>query len=630
MLYEVVQQYVTDISSLLDDETRVFLQDALSTLVAADVVQDDGPEDAIFYDRFPDYEFSRERNQNVHLPPLHIQFPPVRLLDWTKVQTLVETSSSRHEVSVFKLLSLPYRNELAAQALHRAARAITYKTRQSSVLFTTPEVQALEKAGFAIRNEDDPEIAHIVKVFTLIEDKPSGPRRRIITWPEFANKIEKVLWLACKRKGSIPFATGGSQTTWASASTRFGCCADFVKFFQQFAILPSCRRYFRFRCGSRLYQLLTIPTGSVSSPIIAQIVSRAIAATACNISTRDRLQHGLQYHVMIDNIRFVANSEALLLRVWQSFADVCRLALVTVGDVTAPTNGSYVFVGLIHNHTNSTVTLSEKSVSKLQTFKNSPDWRADSVERIFGLLNYASTALHVSLAPYYYVVKYYRRISTLGSSRGDLWECCRHLMLTWIDEVATKVYAAKSVSVSSNVVFVFTDASLTGWGGVVLLDDHFLAIGRRWSAKVLALTMDINVLEAMALRNVVRHMTSVWRLANLSLRVFIDNTTTLAACRTSSARNFVTNSLTLEFNSLLADSNLRLLSADWIASEDNVADYWSRLTHSVAATTLIVESEPVKVTPHELDNDLRLYFDQQPRETDVDVATCRQPYGYVD
>lgn len=61
------------------------------------------------------------------------------------------------------------------------------------------------------------------------------------------------------------------------------------------------------------------------------------------------------------------------------------------------------------------------------------------------------------------------------------------------------------------------------------------------------------------------------------LFLFIDNTTTLASVRRGYARRFWTNAAVEEVERRLAYSSLRLVSLEYISSENNPADFWSRL-----------------------------------------------------
>jgi hypothetical protein len=123
----------------------------------------------------------------------------------------------------------------------------------------------------------------------------------------------------------------------------FFAVANFVKFFQQFAIDIAVRHFYSFALDGELHCLTTVPTGGVGPPLLAEALTRAICLGHQDINS-------VIYDTMIDNVRFVSDSAELLVQVWHNFIDICARVGITMGEVTTPscTNGQteYVFLGL--------------------------------------------------------------------------------------------------------------------------------------------------------------------------------------------------------------------------------------------------------------------------------------------
>jgi hypothetical protein len=129
----------------------------------------------------------------------------------------------------------------------------------------------------------------------------------------------------------------------------FFAVANFVKFFQQFAIDIAVRHFYSFALDGELLCLTTVPTGGVGPPLLAEALTRTICAAAVRLLGHQDV-NSVIYDTMIDNVRFVSDSAELLLQVWHNFIDICARVGITMGEVTPPscTNGQteYVFLGL--------------------------------------------------------------------------------------------------------------------------------------------------------------------------------------------------------------------------------------------------------------------------------------------
>jgi hypothetical protein len=133
---------------------------------------------------------------------------------------------------------------------------------------------------------------------------------------------------------------------------------------------------------------------------------------------------------------------------------------------------------------------------------------------------------------------------------------------------------------------MFTDASLSGWGAILFADQHTFIAAGPWDSVALALAArgaGINFLELRTVRLALRRFSLdffkvlgyQW-LQNERIALWIDNTSALFSLVRSRSNSFSLNSELVKVNRLLRRLNLTLLP-QYIASQENPADYWSRI-----------------------------------------------------
>jgi hypothetical protein len=146
-------------------------------------------------------------------------------------------------------------------------------------------------------------------------------RRRLIGWPRALNAAERrILRGPRTRHIVVPFARAAIAA--GRVNMTFYAIADFVKFFQQFAIDAAVRHFYSFTLDGELLCLTTVPTGGVGPPLLAEALTRAICAAAVRLLGHQDI-NSVIYDTMIDNVRFVADSAELIVRVWHNFVDIC-------------------------------------------------------------------------------------------------------------------------------------------------------------------------------------------------------------------------------------------------------------------------------------------------------------------
>ena len=244
--------------------------------------------------------------------PLHVQTPPVPTMSWEAAEAIVMQVSDPFEQLVWSTLAAPYRQR-KHPALSRMGQASENDSEVPAKLFGT-DLAVMLDSGFVSIHEDDVDVW--VRIFTVVEDEKG--RRRIIAWPRYSNIVERIIYDDLKRslQRRVPFAyTARSRN---AVKHKFAASADFTKFFQQFKV----RSHYCFKYNGVTYRLTTVPTGAVGPPVLAEILTRALAAVSIRAVRADFSPNLVCSDTMIDNIRFTSNNLAVLTQVWLKFLDV--------------------------------------------------------------------------------------------------------------------------------------------------------------------------------------------------------------------------------------------------------------------------------------------------------------------
>jgi hypothetical protein len=204
------------------------------------------------------------------------------------------------------------------------------------------------------------------------------------------------------------------------------------------------------------------------------------------------------------------------------------------------------------------------------------DWLA-----VFGVCSFVSYALHVPTTRFYFVIKFIRRIARrqfrFGATHARVWPSIVELWKEWIStRLVHSFFPTSTPSTATNIV-AYSDASGSGWGGVILIRGRTIIVGDTWSQR--AASHDINVKETMAARNTLRKILDdvvVYDEPSV-IDMYIDNTSTIAWLRKKRSRVYLANAVVEEiYNTLPANVTVR--SVSYVKSADNVADGPSRAT----------------------------------------------------
>jgi hypothetical protein len=139
-----------------------------------------------------------------------------------------------------------------------------------------------------------------VSLFPLLSGRTSRPSLIVhvdfispwMPWPT-ARKMRAMLASSLSRAASGDSVGAGVAGCWA---TMAGCCDSTA--------------------------LTALMTGGVGPPLLAEALTRAICAAAVRLLGHQDI-NSVIYDTMIDNVRFVADSAELIVRVWHNFVDIC-------------------------------------------------------------------------------------------------------------------------------------------------------------------------------------------------------------------------------------------------------------------------------------------------------------------
>jgi hypothetical protein len=370
-------------------------------------------------------------------------------------------------------------------------------------------------------------------VFTVLEEKVDGERRRWIHWPKQWNtEVEDA-------GKEISFSLPALFEHLADGRLGpYQMIYDLTMGFNQFP-LPEPAQHMHGFCvrnpsGKKEYFLSTVMVmGAKPSPLRLQKVFEEVVAEAVR-RWRGTRPHSVTWKVHIDGVRFVGPL-AELQQLQQHFVHLCADVGLTLKpeEVNTPHQVGE-WMGVTHDLAKKSVALTGKTVAKLRAARakvlGEESVTAETLISVFGLLGHYSGVLNAPLFAYWAAVKLVRRIAAdIGAGRRKpddivtLWPSARADFERWFRFLDETPSAPMPNRGGRHTVVLFTDASKHGWGAVLIVNGSLLHIGGRWDPKTAEL--DINTLEALAVTNGVKHFAQY--LAEEELLLVIDNTTAM-------------------------------------------------------------------------------------------------------
>ncbi len=260
------------------------------------------------------------------------------------------------------------------------------------------------------------------------------------------------------------------------------------------------------------------------------------------------------------------------------FEELCKMCNVTLN----ADEDQHKFLGMEWQYTTNEpkVWLAKKSHDKLMEPVQKVATVAD-VTSLLGRLFYAAEVLEIPLRFAYNAIKFYRRL-TWRVDKGQLkpldeveWWAAAWTEVQWWISLAREnrpVTLHDDVDDSSDEIDVFTDASDSGFGVVVVTNGKYFQRAGQWDTerpwKVASWLPHINQRELAAVL-VAENLLKELHLDCRKARLHIDNTTALACLRRTRSKSYW-------LNALLTSQANTWLSRDYISTEHNIAEGPSR------------------------------------------------------
>jgi hypothetical protein len=409
--------------------------------------------------------------------------------------------------------------------------------------------------------------------FTVTEERHEEIRRRFIIWTKQLNE-----WLKANGyEADVPLEHISAYL--AAANDEFGGTRDVRYGFYQVEIPVAARKYFTFKDATgRVFQMTRLPMGLSSAPEMMHMLTATLARDRCYVPAERAAPAALRVKVWIDNVCTTGPKDKVE-AYFRAFDADCITAHCTLNEKDSTIGTKYKFLGVIFDHTTHQVCCGPKLVDKvrlaLQSLKSSS---IGDLERLVGRLLHAAAILQVPLHQFWWLLKSVRRrLSLINSGKrtradsADLTGVALEQLTDFCHVVVANVPTSVIRHKGSKSLTLFTDATLDGWGAV-LIDNSTQRVrvtGGAWherahnigAAETRAVTM---ALDAFRLH-----------LEHASVDVRIDNTSAMQAVRKQHARSFAINAELEAYVSTFRGLK-SALSFGYIASSDNPADAPSR------------------------------------------------------
>ena len=446
----------------------------------------------------------------------------------------------------------------------------TNRVRRKKSRFSSEHAEELVNCGIAVPVSTAPLSENIP--FTVYEERETGNRQRFILWTREANEnLTDFGYEPNVPLKHISYYLDAVRSEVAS-------CRDFKTGFFQIQIPEQSQKFFTFFDSSgRTFALTRLPMGHVCAPEIMNTIAAVVAGDPMFVREEFAEKH-VGIHWWIDNIRLFGKKEDVeaATRRMDGFAKEARVTWKPSDTVNL--SQDYEFLGVSFSHCDEVVSLGSKIKRKISTCVLS-GLSASQLESLGGRLLHASAIVGVSPGKYWFALKYMRRI-TNRLNYGSI-QVQDHVTIplsvkkelsSWIQAVqrTRKILPERK---SGRTAEVFVDASLKGWGGVIVWNSGELDIvGSSWPQGE---DRHINVLEADALGQTLKAIKAADHLT-----IWVDNTTVCGVFRKKmSVKSFILNKClvkAIDFLFLLKCS----YTLGWVSTKYNPADIPSRETVS--------------------------------------------------
>ncbi|KAJ9437968.1 hypothetical protein DIPPA_04856 [Diplonema papillatum] len=342
--------------------------------------------------------------------------------------------------------------------------------------------------------------------FTVVEEKERKLRQRFILWTYDANRVVESGRIRGSRVGS---------TGW-----RFQLrLADFSPFSDG---------------DGNWWQLTRLPIGHSCAPELMYTLASTTAGHPDYVDGKHAVSSEVLVHVWVDNIRYAGPRNLVLKATSYPDALAAEARITSKAADTRNAACRYEFLGVDWKHSDGTVGVSAKMQSRLQRAEESVragKMSAAEIKSLAGRLLHASAIAGVYVGEYYFALKFFRLTNALNRGEKCLDENVvlshglQRALPSWMQRVQRRRIVP--VAAQSPKLAVFVDASLDGWGGVLVDVDtnDMVVVGSCWNR--VEKRLHINQLEAMAFERSVKAISPAY--AGSTVTVIVDNTSVQGA-----------------------------------------------------------------------------------------------------
>jgi len=406
-------------------------------------------------------------------------------------------------------------------------------------------------------------------------------RLRPIFWPEKLNTSLKEIY-----EPNVPLHASGHYIDQVRAEC--GAVADLKCGFFQFPLSPTARPWFCLQTTSgRTLCMNRLPMGFSMAPEIMQMITEVVFSSprVCDDASRATTD------VWIDDARFTGSETDVATSCERAKKRAAHVhATIKSVDSFAPRK-EYPFIGMRCNHLKHAVSVLEKTLLKMAT--PAERMTVKDLRSNVGRLIFCAGVLRIPLADYYFSIKWVaRKVNQQNNghfndnSIVDVPPSVVKELKQWIVAAhGERTLSSRGHDASATTHTLFTDASLSGWGGIY--SDPYGRVyiaGGKWchddglegldhNALV---SGDISRLEARGLRRAFDSFSAVIKEnQRFLLHVFVDNTSVQAAARRGIARSAGVNEELRHWLRAVVNYDLRY-EIDYVKSAENPADAVSR------------------------------------------------------
>lgn len=357
---------------------------------------------------------------------------------------------------------------------------------------------------------------------------------------------------------------------------------DITSGFTHIQIPEECRAWFRFMDeNGNVWQMCVLPMGLVPSCQIMEVLTLALIGSPI-VCKPDFVLHGVDKRGYVDDFRIAGSKRRCLHAIDVIKHNAAELKITIKSELAFSTTPT--FLGVCYNHVSKSVTISKKTLSKLPSAVPET-MTAGLLYRTVARLIFCSGPLDINIGRFYFTMKHATSICN-KVNRGlmddehvlKLPNGLRASLARWIELVHRPAFFAGrdwTARAKTPKVTLYTDASLAGWGAVLINSAGAVyVVGGQWNDSKTLKSSDISWLEARAVRYAMTAFRDIIE-RHKTIQLRIDNTSVVAAYDRGRGRAAAIHVEVIETIEWLREKGITVRVA-YIESAKNPADCVSR------------------------------------------------------